>query len=130
MNENYATKFKNLCREYKDLKREIKEFDFEKLSEFANEFEKLSRSFVEKEKEEEESRENVPECNDQSIDRLKLNIVTRVVQARDVAEREKRTAEKGKTEVEEIVKRLQMQSPNSTFSSVSHELVAGSSWKK
>ncbi|MGL5029395.1 MAG: hypothetical protein ACRC6C_04870 [Wolbachia pipientis] len=127
LNEGYATKFKNLCREYKDLKREIKEFDFEKLSELANEFERLSFRFTEGEKEEEESRENVPECNEQNIDRLKLSIVTRVVQARDVAEREKKMVEKEKTEVEEIVKRLQMQAPNSTFSSVSHELVAGTS---
>ncbi|WP_265023378.1 hypothetical protein [Wolbachia endosymbiont (group A) of Epistrophe grossularia] len=130
LNEGYTTKFKSLCREYKNLRREVKEPDFERLSELANEFERLSFRFTEGEKEEEESRENVPECNEQNIDRLKLSIVTRVVQARDVAEREKRTAEKGKTEVEEIVKRLQMQSPNSTFSSVSHELVAGSSWKK
>ncbi|WP_341811771.1 hypothetical protein [Wolbachia endosymbiont (group A) of Conops quadrifasciatus] len=89
LNEGYTTKFKSLCREYKNLRREVKEPDFERLSGLANEFEKLSRSFVEREKEEEESRENVPECNDQNIDRLKISIVMRVVQARDVAEREK-----------------------------------------
>ncbi|OJH30476.1 hypothetical protein Wxf_00061 [Wolbachia endosymbiont of Armadillidium vulgare] len=84
------------------MKREIKEPDLERLSELANKFEKLSRSFIESEKEEEESIENVPECSDQGIDRLKLSIVTRVVQARDVAEKEKRKVEKEKTEVEEI----------------------------
>ncbi|WP_210437479.1 hypothetical protein, partial [Wolbachia endosymbiont of Drosophila auraria] len=125
LNEDCITKFKGLCREYRNLRREIKEPNFERLSELANEFDRLSRSFAEGEREEEESRENVPGCNDQSIDRLKCDIVTRVVQARDVAEREKKTVEKEKTEVEEIVKRLQMQAPNSTFSGVSHELVAG-----
>ncbi|WP_265024300.1 hypothetical protein [Wolbachia endosymbiont (group A) of Epagoge grotiana] len=127
LNEDCITKFKGLCREYRNLRREIKEPNFERLSELANEFDRLSSSFAEREREEEESRENVPGCNDQSIDRLKLSIVTRVVQGRDVAEREKRTVEKEKTEVEEIVKRLQMQAPNSAFSSVSHELVAGTS---
>ncbi|WP_147269160.1 hypothetical protein [Wolbachia endosymbiont of Cylisticus convexus] len=108
------------------MKREIKEPDLERLSELANKFEKLSRSFIESEKEE-ESIENVPECSDQDIDRLKLGIVTRVVQARDVAEKEKRKVEKEKTEVEEIVKQLQMRVPDSTFSNVSHEPVAGTS---
>ncbi|MGL9759549.1 MAG: hypothetical protein ACR5LA_12830, partial [Wolbachia sp.] len=122
LNEGYTTKFKNLCKEYRELKREVKEPDFERLSKLANEFEKLSRSFVEREKE----RENVPECRDGDIDRLKLSIVTRVVQARDVAEEEKRKVEKEKVEVEEIVKQLQI--PNSAFSSVSHESVAGPSW--
>jgi len=60
---------------------------------------------------------------------LKCDIVTRVVQARDIAEREKKTVEKEKTEVEEIVKRLQMQAPNSAFTNVSHELIAGLSWR-
>jgi hypothetical protein len=120
-------KFKNLCREYRDLKREVKEPDFERLSKLANEFEKLSRSFVEREKEEEESRENVPECNEQNIDSLKLSIVTRVVQGRDIAEREKRTVEKEKTEVEEIVKQLQI--PSSAFNNVNHEPVAEPSWR-
>jgi hypothetical protein len=91
LNEGYTMKFKNLCREYRELKREIKEPDFERLSKLANEFEKLSRSFVEREKEE---RENVPECNEQNIDRLKLSIVTRVVQGRDVAEREKNSGKR------------------------------------
>ncbi|GFR13483.1 uncharacterized protein TNCT_653261 [Trichonephila clavata] len=125
LNEDCITKFKGLCREYRNLRREIKEPNFERLSELANEFDRLSRSFAEGEREEEESRENVPGCNDQSIDRLKCDIVTRVVQARDVAEKEKRKVEKEKTEVEEIVK--QLQAPNSAFSSVSHELVAGTS---
>ncbi|WP_353281024.1 hypothetical protein [Wolbachia endosymbiont (group B) of Tholera decimalis] len=124
LNEGYITKFKNLCREYRELKREIKEPDFERLSKLANEFDKLSRSFIEGEK----VGENVPESRDGDIDRLKLSIVTRVVQARDVAEKEKRKVEKEKTEAEEIVKQLQMQVPDTTFSSVSHEPVAGPSW--
>ncbi|WP_264336979.1 MULTISPECIES: hypothetical protein [unclassified Wolbachia] len=103
LNEGYTTKFKNLCKEYRELKREIKEPDFERLSKLVDKFEKLSRSFIEGEKKE---RENVPECKDQEIDRLKLSIVTRVVQARDVAEKEKRKVEKEKVEVEEIVKQL------------------------
>ncbi|WP_353280553.1 hypothetical protein [Wolbachia endosymbiont (group B) of Cyclophora punctaria] len=124
LNEGYITKFKNLCKEYRDLKREMKEPDFERLSRLANEFDKLSRSFIEGEK----VGENVPESRDGDIDRLKLSIVTRVVQARDVAEKEKRKVEKEKTEAEEIVKQLQMQVPDTTFSSVSHEPVAGPSW--
>ncbi|WP_341811583.1 hypothetical protein [Wolbachia endosymbiont (group A) of Oxytorus armatus] len=123
LNEGYTMKFKNLCREYRDLKREVKEPDFERLSKLANEFEKLSRSFIEGEKKE---RENVPECKDQEIDRLKLSIVTRVVQARDEAEKEKRKVEKEKVEVEEIVKQLQI--PSSAFNNVSHEPIVGPSW--
>ncbi len=121
LNEGYTTKFKNLCREYKDLKREIKEPDFERLSKLANEFDRLSRSFIEGEK-----RENVPECRDGDIDRLKLSIVTRVIQARDVAEKEKRKVEKEKIEVEEKVKQLQI--PSSSFNNVSHEPIVGPSW--
>ncbi|MCJ7454519.1 MAG: hypothetical protein MUP48_03585 [Wolbachia endosymbiont of Homalodisca vitripennis] len=121
LNEGYTTKFKNLCKEYRELKREVKEPDFERLSKLANEFEKLSRSFIEGEK-----RENVPECSDLDIDRLKLSIVTRVVQARDVAEKEKRKVEKEKVEVEEKVKQLQ---PDTTFSNISHEQIAGPSWQ-
>lgn len=128
LSEDCTTKFKNLCQEYKDLGREVKEPDFERLSKLANEFDKLSRSFTERKTEEEESRENIPECNDQSIDRLKLSIVTRVVQARKIAEKEKKTVEKEKFEVEEIIK--QLQPPDSAFSSMNHESVAGPSWKK
>ncbi len=124
LNEGYITKFKNLCKEYRELKREIKEPDFERLLKLANEFDRLSRSFIEGEK----VGENVPESRDVDIDRLKLSIVTRVVQARDIAEKEKRKVEKEKTEAEEIVKQLQMQVPDSTFSSVSHESFAGPSW--
>ncbi len=124
LNEGYTTKFKNLCKEYRELKREIKEPDFERLSKLANEFDRLSRSFIEGEK----VGQNVPESRDLDIDRLKLSIVTRVEQARDVAEKEKRRVEKEKTEAEEIVKQLQMQVPDTTFSSVSHEPVAGPSW--
>ncbi len=123
LNEGYITKFKNLCKEYRDLKREIKEPDFERLLKLANEFDRLSRSFIEGEK----VGKNVPESRDGDIDRLKLSIVTRVVQARDVAEKEKRKVEKEKTEAEEKVKQLQMQVPDTTFSSVSHELAAGTS---
>ncbi|WP_342068431.1 hypothetical protein [Wolbachia endosymbiont (group B) of Melanargia galathea] len=125
LNEGYTTKFKNLCREYRELKREIKEPDFERLSKLADEFDRLSRSFIEGEK----VGENVPESRDGDIDRLKLSIVTRVVQARDVAEKEKRKVEKEKTEAEEIVKQLQMQVPSSEFSDVGHEQIAGPSWQ-
>ncbi|WP_264953185.1 MULTISPECIES: hypothetical protein [unclassified Wolbachia] len=125
LNEGYTTKFKNLCKEYRELKREIKEPDFERLLKLANEFDRLSRSFIEGEK----VGQNVPESRDLDIDRLKLSIVTRVEQARDVAEKEKRRVEKEKTEAEEIVKQLQMQVPDSTFSSVSHESFAGPSWQ-
>jgi hypothetical protein len=52
LNEGYTMKFKNLCREYRDLKREVKEPDFERLSKLANEFDRLSRSFIEGEKKE------------------------------------------------------------------------------
>uniref|UniRef100_A0A3B0J0M3 Uncharacterized protein n=1 Tax=Wolbachia endosymbiont of Aleurodicus floccissimus TaxID=2152762 RepID=A0A3B0J0M3_9RICK len=51
-NEGYTTKFKNLCKEYRELKREIKEPDFERLSKLVDKFEKLSRSFIEGEKKE------------------------------------------------------------------------------
>ncbi|WP_341815923.1 hypothetical protein [Wolbachia endosymbiont (group B) of Idaea biselata] len=125
LNEDYTMKFKNLYKEYRELRREIKEPDFERLSKLASECDRLSRSFIEGEK----VGENVPESRDGDIDRLKLSIVTRVVQARDVAEKEKRKVEKEKTEVEEIVKQLQMRVPDTTFSSISHEQIAGPSWQ-
>ncbi len=122
LNEDYTMKFKNLYKEYRELRREIKEPDFERLSKLASECDRLSRSFIEGEK----VGENVPESRDGDIDRLKLSIVTRVVQARDVAEKEKRKVEKEKTEVEEKVKQLQI--PSSAFENVSRESVAGFSW--
>ncbi len=130
LNKEYGAKFKNLCAEYKNFNKETeKEVNLKKLSELANEFERLSRDFIRREEEEEEVRKNAPKYNDQDIDRLSSSVVTRVVQMRDLAEKEQKILEKEKIEVEEIVKKLQMQDPNSALEEVNFEPVAGPSWQ-
>ncbi|GFR03881.1 uncharacterized protein TNCT_490801 [Trichonephila clavata] len=142
LNEDYAIKFRNICGEYKNIREVLKskqvvgKKEFDKLSELANEFDRLGKNFAEYEHKENESAMNDLKLDDVGIDELRFNIIIEVKQARTVVEQEREALIKEKNAVEEIVMQLQMsdsaqtQAPNSAFNNVTNEPVAGPSRRR
>ncbi|WP_265032355.1 coiled-coil domain-containing protein [Wolbachia endosymbiont (group B) of Apotomis turbidana] len=150
LNTDYAEKFKGICNEYRNLKEELKSkqlrlnneqekyvFDKEekkhvmgKLAKLNDEIDRLSKNFVQREHKENESAE---EFDDEAINELRFHVIAGTKQARKATEQERKALIEEKNAVEEIVMQLQrsdsVQTPSSAFSSVSHESVAGPSWR-
>ncbi|WP_264377273.1 coiled-coil domain-containing protein [Wolbachia endosymbiont (group B) of Ochlodes sylvanus] len=150
LNTDYAEKFKGICNEYRNLKEELKSkqlrlnneqekyvFDKEekkhvmgKLAKLNDEIDRLSKNFVQREHKENESAE---EFDDEAINELRFHVIAETKQARKATEQERKALIEEKNAVEEIVMQLQrsdsVQTPSSAFSSVSHESVAGPSWR-
>ncbi|WP_341820158.1 hypothetical protein [Wolbachia endosymbiont (group A) of Cydia strobilella] len=136
LNTDYKEKLKGICSEYRSLKEELKskqsigKEEFDKLSELADEFNRANKNFIQRKDKENESAKDNLKFDDEAINELRSHVIEEIKLARVVAEQERTVSEKEKTEVEEIVKQLQMSnSVSSSFDNVSLEPVAGPSWQ-
>ncbi|MDE5058765.1 hypothetical protein OZD66_02805 [Wolbachia endosymbiont of Drosophila baimaii] len=141
LNTDYAEKFKDICGKYKSFKKELKskqsigKEEFNKLSELADEFNRANKNFIQRKDKENESAKDNLKFDDEAINELRSHVIEEIKQARAAAEEEIKVLREEQKAAEEIVMQLQMsgsaqtQAPSSAFSSVSHEPVAGPSWR-